>query len=190
MERWLRNSGLLKSMRAAVGARVNSRLGLWSVNRPGIVHPPASAGRGRAAASAANNRAGVLSGTTRRGHHLFRILSEGAHRAEPGLSARGQDLFHRSESRGMRRVGAQHAAPLPKRWLPAVRPWQGGEKPPKSPHFAREPPLRLIGRPEGRPRPGRVLKDAGALPSFRTAPAAEAGLEPVRSPVATPQRRF
>src|SRR2546422_208812 len=36
----------------------------------------------------------------------------------------------------------------------------------------------------------RSLKDAGALPSFRTDPAAEAGLEPVRSPVATPQRPF
>src|SRR5438876_7044146 len=39
----------------------------------------------------------------------------------------------------------------------------------------------LIGRPEGRPRPERVLKDAGAPPSFRTDPAAEAGLQPVRS---------
>src|SRR2546426_578596 len=48
----------------------------------------------------------------------------------------------------------------------------------------------LIGRPEGRPRPERVLKDAGAPPSFRTNPAAEAGLQPVRSPVATPQRPF
>src|SRR5437867_285253 len=35
------------------GARVNSRLGLWPVNRP--VAQPASAGRGRAAASAAHN---------------------------------------------------------------------------------------------------------------------------------------
>src|SRR5437667_229314 len=60
--------------------------------------------------------------------------------------------------------------------------------PPKSPHFAREPPLRLIGRPEGRPRPERVLKDAGALPSFRTDPAAEAGLQPVRSAAATTAR--
>src|SRR5439155_4182136 len=42
----------------------------------------------------------------------------------------------------------------------------------------------LIGRPEGRPRPGRVLKDAGAPSSFRTDSAAEAGLQPVRSPVA------
>src|SRR6266566_4901703 len=48
----------------------------------------------------------------------------------------------------------------------------------------------LIGRPEGRPRRERVLKDAGASPSFRTDPAAEAGLQPVRSPVATPQRPF
>src|SRR5437868_13439610 len=46
----------------------------------------------------------------------------------------------------------------------------------------------LIGRPEGRPRPERVLKEAGAPPSFRTDHAAEAGLQPVRSPVATPER--
>src|SRR2546422_7312485 len=38
-----------------------------------------------------------------------------------------------------------------------------------------------------RPRRERVLKDAGAPPSFRTDPTAEAGLQPVRSPVATPR---
>src|SRR5205823_13808900 len=48
----------------------------------------------------------------------------------------------------------------------------------------------LIGRPEGRPRPERVLKDAGAPPSFRTDPAAEAGLQPVRSPLPISQRPF
>src|SRR5438034_870383 len=62
------------------------------------------------------------------------------------------------------------------------------KNPPKRPHFAEEPPLPLIGRAEGRPRPERVLKDAGALPSFRTAPAAEAGLQPVRSAAATTAR--
>src|SRR5205809_4015588 len=56
---------------------------------------------------------------------------------------------------------------------------QGGER------SAEDSRRGLIGRPEGRPRPERVLKDAGAPPSFRTDPAAEAGLQPVRSPVTT-----
>src|SRR5206468_12598749 len=51
----------------------------------------------------------------------------------------------------------------------------------------KSPDVDLIGRPEGRPRRERVLKDAGTPPSFRTDPAAEAGLQPVRSPVATTQ---
>src|SRR5438094_103104 len=61
---------------------------------------------------------------------------------------------------------------------------EGAQKPPE------EARRGLGGRPEGRPRPERVLKDAGAPPSFRTDPAAGAGagLQPVRSPVATPQR--
>src|SRR6266566_3110108 len=59
---------------------------------------------------------------------------------------------------------------------------QGGEG------SAEESRRGLIGRPEGRPRPERVLKDAGAPPSFRRDRAAEAGPQPVPSPVATPQR--
>ena len=43
----------------------------------------------------------------------------------------------------------------------------------------------MIGRPKGRPRRGCVLKDACARASFRTWPAAEAGLQPVQSPVAS-----
>src|SRR5205809_6673068 len=61
---------------------------------------------------------------------------------------------------------------------------QGGER------SAEDSRRGLIGRPEGRPRPERVLKDAGAPPSFRTDPAAEAGLQPVRSPVPTPNDLF
>src|SRR5439155_25529799 len=46
----------------------------------------------------------------------------------------------------------------------------------------------LIGRPEGRARRERVLKDAAAPPSFKTDPAALGRVQPARSPVATPQR--
>ena len=69
-------------------------------------------------------------------------------------------------------------------WQTAARDVQtltGSEDPPE------ESRRGLIGRPEGRPRRKGVLKDAGAPLFFRTDSAVEAGLQPARSPIATPQ---
>src|SRR5207247_2800254 len=75
----------------------------------------------------------------------------------------------------LRQVCAPGRGPPAQRWgcvLIVSDIYQGGEGSPE------ESRRGLIGRPEGRPRPERVLKDARAPSSFRTDPAAEAGFSP------------